>query len=116
MSPAFAATNLLNSPEFLIGTVLLVLVLLAGAIVIWWLDNWRKKQAKMGIESTESLTHCRDLFERGEITETEYKRIRDKVSKQMRQEVGLPVPVPAVHVVAEPLPPVVPAVPPDPTP
>ena len=39
---AFAATNLLDSTEFIIGTGLLVIVLLGGAIVIWALDRWRK--------------------------------------------------------------------------
>ncbi len=117
MSPAFAATtNLLDSTEFLVGTVSLIAALLGGAVVIWYLDRWRKQQQRGAAESTESLTHFRELFENGEITETEYKRIRGKVSTQMRKEVGLPVPIPVVEPSPDPPESVPPAKPPDPTP
>lgn len=89
MSPAFAAVHLLDNTEFVIGTASLIAVLLSGAVVLWWLDRWRKKQTGAALESTESLTHFRALFERGELSEPEYQRIRDRVANQMRQEVGL---------------------------
>jgi len=107
MSPAVAATNLLDSTEFIVGTVSLVAVLLGAAIVLWALDRWRKQEARRNLESTESLSNFRALFERGEISEAEYKRIRDRVSNQMRREVGLPPPpvVPAqTEAKAEPAP------------
>ncbi len=116
MSPAFAVTNLLDSTEFLVGTVSLVAVLLGGAVVIWALDNWRKKEAQRGIASTESLTDFRALFERGEISEAEYKRIRERVSNQMRREVGLPAPPAISEAKAEPAPDPPPAQPPEPAP
>ena len=116
MSPAFAATNLLDSTEFIVGTAALIAVLLGGAVVIWWLDRWRKRQERAGVESTESLTKFRALFENGEITEGEYVRIRDKVSHQMRREVGLPIPAPAAEAPADPPESAQPAKPPDPTP
>lgn len=112
MSPAFAITNLLDSTEFVVGTAALIAVLLSGAVVIWYLDRWRKQRERGASESTESLTNFRALFENGEITEEEYKRIRGKVSSQMRREVGLPMPATAEASV-EPIPP---APPPDPTP
>ncbi len=114
MSPAFATANLLDSPEFVVGTVSLIVVLLGGAVVIGWLDRWRKIHERRGVASTESLTHFRGLFERGEISEEEYKRIRDKVSNRMRQEVGLPATASAPPV--EPDRPAEPAKPPDPAP
>ncbi len=116
MSPAFAATNLLDSTEFIVGTVSLIVVLLSGAVVIWYLDRWRKQRERAGVESTESLSHFRELFENGEITEGEYKRIRGKVSSQMRKEVGLPSPAPAAESPALPPESEPPAKPPDPTP
>ena len=116
MSPAFAATNLLDSTEFLVGTGALIAVLLGGAVVIWWLDRWRKKQERASVESTESLTNFRALFENGEITEEEYKRVRGKLSTQMRREVGLPIPAPVAVAPADPPESAPVAKPPDPTP
>ena len=113
---AFAATNLLDSTEFIVGTVSLVAVLLGGAIVLWYLDRWRKRQETEREESTESLSSFRALFERGEISEEEYKRIRDRVSNQMRREVGLPAPPPATEAKAKPAPDPPPEKPPDPAP
>jgi hypothetical protein len=114
MSPTIAATNLLDSTEFIIGTVSLVAVLLGGAIVLWALDRWRKKQDRLANESTESLTNFRALFERGEISEEEYRRIRDRVSNQMRREVGLPAPPPQPEAEVKPAPDPQPAKPPEP--
>ena len=116
MSPAFAVTNLLDNTEFIVGTVSLVAVLLGGAAVLWSLDRWRKKQDRLANESTESLSNFRALFERGEISETEYKRIRDRVSGQMRREVGLPAPPPVPGSEMEPAPDPQPAKAPDPAP
>ena len=116
MSPAIATTNLLDSTEFIVGTISLVAVLLGGALVLWTLDRWRKKQERIAVESTEALSNFRSLFERGEISEGEYKRIRDRVSNRMRREVGLPAPPvpPATEVEPAPDPP--PAKPPEPAP
>jgi len=116
MSPAFAVTNLLDSTEFLVGTALLITILLGGAVVIWYLDRWRKQQERSATESTESLTNFRALFENGEITEEEYKRIRGKVSTQMRLEVGLPAPPPVAVPPPEPESPMPPPRPTEPTP
>ena len=66
MSPAFAAANLLDSTEFLVGTGLLIAVLLAGAVVVWVLDRWRKSEERARAAATESLSHFRTLFENGE--------------------------------------------------
>ncbi len=116
MSPAFAVTNLLDSTEFIVGTISLVAVLLGGAIVLWALDRWRNKQDRSATESTASLTNFRALFESGEISEAEYKRIRDRVSNRMRREVGLPAPPAPPADEVEPAPDPPPAKAPEPAP
>ena len=116
MSPAFAATNLLDNTEFIVGTVSLVTVLLVGAAVLWSLDRWRKNQDRAAGESTGSLSDFRDLFERGEISEKEYKRIRERVANQIRREVGLPAPPPAPEKFVDPAPDSSVVKPPDPAP
>lgn len=85
--PVFAA-NLLNKTEFWVGTGLLVVVLLVGAVAILLVDRWRKKQNQSELSSTESLTHYREMYENGEITQGEYEVIRARVAEQMRQELG----------------------------
>ena len=83
------ADNPFLSTEFLVTIGLLIATLLAGAVVLYFTDIWRKKQFSTGHESLESLTHYRALFDRGEITETEYQAIRAKVATRVKQEVTL---------------------------
>jgi hypothetical protein len=76
----------LQSIEFWIAVGLLVVILLGGAIALYFTDLWRKRQLSPDQESTESLTLYRTMFERGELTETEYQAIRDRIAAQMKRE------------------------------
>ncbi len=76
-----------QSIEFWVSVGLLVLILLVGAIVLYFTDVWRKRQLAPGRDSTEALSTFREMYERGEITEAEYHAVRDRVAAQMRQEV-----------------------------
>ena len=83
----FGADNPFLSTEFLVTIGLLIATLLGGAVVLYFTDIWRKKQFSAGHESLESLTHYRALFDRGEITETEYQAIRARVATRVKQDV-----------------------------
>src|SRR5205823_11911535 len=50
---------------------LLAGVLLAGAVVLWMVDRWRKQGARDEKRAGEELTSFRTMYERGEITEEE---------------------------------------------
>ena len=90
------AADVFKSVEFLVTVGVLSVVLLGGAVVLYFTDIWRKRQFEAGRDSTESLTSFRALYERGELTESEYQKIRDKMAAQMKREVGLtPLPPPA---------------------
>src|SRR5262245_17220496 len=78
-------------PEVIWGTVGLAVALLAGAIVVWGVDRWRKK-ATQTTDSGAELTDYRVMFERGEITETEYVKLRNKIASRMKT----PAPGPTV--------------------
>lgn len=90
------ATDVFRSVEFLVTVGVLSAVLLGGAVVLYFTDIWRKRQFDDGRNSTESMTSFRALYERGELTESEYQKIRDKMAARMKREVGLtPLPPPA---------------------
>jgi hypothetical protein len=83
-----ANPKLFQSVEFLVTVGLLILILLGGAVVLYVTDVWRKKQLAPDRESADALTSYRAMFERGEITETEYVAVRNRIAAQMRQEVA----------------------------
>jgi hypothetical protein len=84
-----------RQPEVIWGTAGLALALLLGALVIWLVDRWRKQSAKT-TNSAEELTDFRGMYERGEITEEEYGRLRTRVSGRMRQAPVVPA-APGAH-------------------
>ena len=61
--------------------------------VIWIVDRWRKKAIQTA-HSAEELTDFRGMFERGEITEEEYVKLRTRVSGRMKQEPVSPTAAP----------------------
>src|SRR5687768_3769671 len=82
----------LQSTEFYLALGVLAGVLLVGAVVLHFVDRWRKRQsdaADARRESTLDLTTYREMYEDGEITQSEYERIRNKIAAKMKQEVGL---------------------------
>jgi hypothetical protein len=78
-----------RQPEVIWGTAGLALALLAGALVIWLVDRWRK-QSTTTTNTAEELTEFRGMYERGEITEEEYVRLRNRVSGRMKQASAAP--------------------------
>ena len=93
-APPAAPRPLLENTEFLVACGLMVVVLFGGAAVLSYFDRRRKRDAAAKLESVGLLEHYRELFENGELTESEYTRIRERVAGRMKQEVGLPSVVP----------------------
>ena len=83
-----------DRPEIIWGSVGLAAALFAGAVVIYFVDKWRRRSAMADREAGLELTDFRAMFERGEITETEYNRLRLKVADRVKQPAGSPVLVP----------------------
>ena len=82
----------LEQPEFIWGTVALASALLVGAVVVLLVDRWRKRVLLEEKRSGEELTSFRAMYERGEITEEEYNRLRQRVAERVKKP---PVPGPA---------------------
>jgi hypothetical protein len=84
----------LRTPEVIWGTAGLALALLAGALLVYVADRWRKKSAAPIEDTSRELTDFRRMFERGEITEEEYVKLRDKVAQRVKSPPPVPVSVP----------------------
>lgn len=84
--------KILQSGEFFLWVGILAGIMLLGALAVALLDKWRKRQVDPARRSTIELTNFREMLENGEITGSEYERIRNKMATQMRAEVGLKKP------------------------
>ncbi len=61
--------------------LLLVAVLLLGAALLAWLERWRKRMTdSSAATSVDQFTSFRLSYERGELSEEEYRRIQQKLS------------------------------------
>ena len=112
----------LRRPEVIWGTAGLALALLAGALLVYMADRWRKRNTLSASDAARELTEFRRMYERGEITEGEYVRLRDRVAQRVKAPAA-PAPAPptqqevtkTAQVVPAPLPgPDQPTPPPDP--
>jgi hypothetical protein len=63
---------------------LLIAAMLAGAAAFWLIDRWRKRVV-VGQNAERELTDYRAMYERGEITEAEYARLRDRVAQRVKK-------------------------------
>src|SRR5579871_2137594 len=82
-----AAQQSLMDPKFiriLIATGLLAGALLVGAIVVAFFDRWRKRRANETYTTHDQLTSFRLLYERGELSQEEYERIRVRLLAQLK--------------------------------
>ena len=83
----------LRSPEVIWGVAGITIALLAGAAVIYAVDQWRKRTSADTSDSDASgaLTSYRTMYENGELTEAEYAELRRRLAEKMKK----PVPKPA---------------------
>jgi hypothetical protein len=78
------ADQALQSVQFWVAVGLLIVILLGGAVALYFTDLWRKRQLSPDQESTESLNLYRTMYERGELTDAEYQAIRDRIAAQLK--------------------------------
>lgn len=106
----------LRSPEVIWGVAGITVALLVGAVVIYVVDQWRKRTAAgpTSADASDALTNYRVMYENGEITEEEYTKLRDKVAAKVKTAPVAPKPAapPATGATRPPLPPIRPAEPP----
>lgn len=79
-----AAGSPFDRPELIWASVGLAAALLFGAIAIYLVDKWRRRELIRDREEGLELTDFRGMFERGEITKPEYDRLRQKVADRSK--------------------------------
>ncbi|MEO2091093.1 MAG: hypothetical protein ABGY75_16615 [Gemmataceae bacterium] len=80
-----------QNDDFVIYSLILVGVLLAAAVVFYFLERWRRSNPKgeSDREASMSLSSFREMYESGEITEGEYQRLKEKMASKIK---GTPAP------------------------
>ena len=78
-------------PELIWASAGLAAALLVGAIAIYLVDKWRRREALLDKESGLELSDFRAMIERGEITKPEYDRLRQKVADRVKKPEAAPV-------------------------
>jgi hypothetical protein len=74
-----------DRPELLYGTIGIVAALLVGGFAVYLVDRWRKSGSGPDAEGgVIELSGFRGMLERGEITEEEYNRLRQKVATRIK--------------------------------
>lgn len=95
------ATTIMARPSgwdfpLLWATLPLVGALLLAAAIIAAAKKWRRRSGLERLTATEQLAHFRSLYERGELSEEEYARVRARLGERLKQEMALPA-VPAAE-------------------
>src|SRR5207248_1606105 len=73
-------------PRLLAATLILVGIILLGALVIYWIDRWRKQSAPPSLTASAQLANFRELYEEGDLSQAEFDRIRARLTPLLRQE------------------------------
>ncbi len=82
-----AAADSLTDPKFiriLIATGLLAGALLAGAVIVAFVDRWRKRGANETFNTHDQLASFRSLYERGELNKEEFERIKAQLLTRLK--------------------------------
>jgi hypothetical protein len=81
------AADMIQSAEFLWLVGALIAILLLGAVLISWIERWRKRQlSDNAAADIEQISNYRTMFERGELTIEEYERIKRKEAHRLRDK------------------------------
>jgi hypothetical protein len=85
--------NLLDG-RFLLTSALLVLALLLGAAIIGFVRRWMEIQRRGATQANDQLAQFRAMHARGELSDEEFRRLREVLASQLRKEAGLEKPLP----------------------
>jgi hypothetical protein len=77
---------------FLTASIPLIALLLVGALVIYFVDRWRKRTRAVSPPTNDQLAHFRSLYERGEMSAEEFDRVKALLAGQLRKEMNVPAP------------------------
>ena len=71
--------DLLQDEDYLLWVGVLIVTLLVAAMFLSWLQRWRKRQLSDSFSADlEQFATYKQMYERGDLTQEEYDRIRRK--------------------------------------
>jgi hypothetical protein len=79
-----------SDAEVLWAVLPLIGALVLGAAVIYVVDRWRKKSERKPSSAEDELTQYRVLYERGELSQEEFDRLKSLLHGRLRKELNLP--------------------------
>ncbi len=78
--------ELLQDEGFWLVVGILMATLLAGALILSYVDRWRKRQMIEDSKDVDQLTSFRAMYERGELNQEEYDKIRARVAVRIKEK------------------------------
>jgi hypothetical protein len=80
-----AAKKEQSTQDLIIWSMVLFVTLMALALILRWLDRWKKRQFRED-NPIETVGSFRDMLESGEITQGEYDKIIRRISDRARRQ------------------------------
>jgi Short C-terminal domain len=77
-------------PSLLWTTLALVAIIVIGAIAFAVLNLWRKRALPPTFDANDQLAQFRELYDKGELSEQEFERIREQLGGKIRADMGVP--------------------------
>jgi hypothetical protein len=97
MALALLLTNPALGGQLIWAALPLIGALLAGALILYVIDRWRKRVAEdeeAACAPNDQLSHFRTLYERGEMSREEFEKVKALLAGQLRREMNVPGPAP----------------------
>lgn len=66
-----------------------------GYLVILWVDRWRKRTVQYQLSARDELAQYQTLYERGELSQEEFDRIRALLTQRLCQALDVPTTSPS---------------------
>jgi hypothetical protein len=82
-------------PRLLWLTLALLAIILISALLLAWIDRWRRRSGSERLSANEQLANFRELYDKGQLSKEEFERIRALLSKELRRELDVPAAPPA---------------------
>lgn len=83
-------SEMLRDEEFQLWVGILIVTLLIGAVLFSLLDRWRKRR-NLPVDDVNVLSSYRTMYEKGELSQEEYEKIRNRVAEKMKGKPRSPI-------------------------
>ena len=79
-----------GSRGFVWPLIILTTIIVVGIVLIVWMDRWRRRPVQMSLTPAEQMARFQELYDRGEVSQQEFDRIKARLEKKLRTEPPVP--------------------------